>query len=92
MMIRAVVFDIGGVLEITPDTGWQEKWEQRLHLTLKEIDERLASMGKDGSLGTCSEEAWNTKLLRQIHTGETKNCNGFAFRRPAIRSKVWRLS
>ncbi len=31
MTIRAVVFDIGGVLEITPDTGWQVKWEERLH-------------------------------------------------------------
>lgn len=27
MTIRAVVFDIGGVLEITPRTGWVEKWE-----------------------------------------------------------------
>ena len=27
MTIRAVVFDIGGVLEITPPTGWVEKWE-----------------------------------------------------------------
>jgi hypothetical protein len=32
MAIRAVVFDIGGVLEITPRTGWDEKWEARLHL------------------------------------------------------------
>ena len=32
MAIRAVAFDIGGVLEITPDTGMTEKWEQRLHL------------------------------------------------------------
>jgi hypothetical protein len=27
MAIRAVVFDIGGVLEITPDTGMTQKWE-----------------------------------------------------------------
>ncbi len=32
MTIRAVVFDIGGVLEITPYTGWVEKWEACLHL------------------------------------------------------------
>ncbi len=31
MTIRAVVFDIGGVLEITPRTGWVEKWEARVH-------------------------------------------------------------
>ena len=65
MTIRAIVFDIGGVLEITPDTGWREKWEERLPLTLKEIDERLAGMGKDGSLGTCSEEEW-IEGLRQV--------------------------
>jgi len=27
MAIRAVIFDIGGVLEITPSTGWQEKYD-----------------------------------------------------------------
>ena len=37
-MIRAVVFDIGGVLEINPDTGWQSKWEQRLHLSAALFD------------------------------------------------------
>ncbi len=65
MTIRAVVFDIGGVLEITPDTGWQDKWEKRLHLTLHEIDERLTRMGKNGALGTCSEEEW-VQGLREV--------------------------
>jgi len=32
MAIRAVVFDIGGVLEITPDLGVIELWETRLRL------------------------------------------------------------
>src|SRR5512139_2546270 len=62
MPIRAVVFDIGGVLEITPDTGWQAKWEKRLQLTLNEIVERLTRMGIDGSLGPCSEEEWQAGL------------------------------
>jgi hypothetical protein len=30
MVIRAVVFDIGGVLEITPDLGVDRLWETRL--------------------------------------------------------------
>ena len=30
--IRAVVFDIGGVLEITPDLGVDRRWETRLGL------------------------------------------------------------
>ena len=56
MTIRAVVFDIGGVLEITPRTGWVEKWEARLHLKPGELDERLMDVWKDGSSGTISEE------------------------------------
>ena len=56
MAIRAVAFDIGGVLEITPDTGMTEKWEQRLHLKPGELDQRMASVWRDGSLGKCSEE------------------------------------
>lgn len=56
MAIRAVVFDIGGVLETTPDTGMTKKWEQRLHLQPGELDERIAGVWRDGALGKCSEE------------------------------------
>jgi epoxide hydrolase-like predicted phosphatase len=56
MAIRAIVFDIGGVLEFTPDTGMTQKWEQRLHLKPGELDERMAAVWRDGSLGKCSEE------------------------------------
>jgi epoxide hydrolase-like predicted phosphatase len=62
MTIRAVVFDIGGVLEINPNTGWQSRWEQRLGLTLEEIDAQLIGRGMDGSLGTCTEEEWQAGL------------------------------
>ncbi len=56
MAIRAVVFDIGGVLEITPRTGWVEKWEARLHLKPGKLDERLMDVWRAGTLGTISEE------------------------------------
>ncbi len=55
MTIRAIVFDIGGVLEITPDLGWTAKWEQRLGLKPGEIDERLNDTWRAGSIGTISE-------------------------------------
>lgn len=58
MPIRAVVFDIGGVLEITPRTGWIEKWNERLSIKPVEIFERLDSMGLDGTIGPCTEEEW----------------------------------
>lgn len=66
MAIRAVVFDIGGVLEITPDTGMMEKWEQRLHLKPGELDERMASVWRAGSLGACSEEDVQQSLKELI--------------------------
>lgn len=56
MPIRAVVFDIGGILEITPDMGVTEKWERVLHLKAGELNERMMSVWKAGSLGRCSEE------------------------------------
>jgi len=56
MTIRAVVFDIGGVLEITPRTGWVEKWETCLYLKPGELDERLMDVWRDGNSGTISEE------------------------------------
>src|SRR5579862_6645960 len=77
MAIRAVVFDIGGVLEITSRGGDPMRsfpallatWDARLHLEPGELDARigemdalLKSLGKDGELGTCSEEEWLTEL------------------------------
>jgi putative hydrolase of the HAD superfamily len=55
MSIRSIVFDIGGVLEITPSTGWVERWEMRLHLPPGGLEERLGEVWRAGSLGTISE-------------------------------------
>ena len=54
--IRAVVFDIGGVLEITPDLGIHRLWETRLGLPAGEMDERMAGVWMGGSLGTITLE------------------------------------
>lgn len=56
MTIRAIVFDIGGVLEITPPTGWAERWEAHLQLQAGELDERLMDVWRDGSFGIITEE------------------------------------
>lgn len=56
MAIRAIVFDIGGVLEITPRTNYDERWESRLGLEAGELDERMADIWKAGALGKCTEE------------------------------------
>jgi hypothetical protein len=52
MVIRAVVLDIGGVLEITPDLGVHQRWETQLGLPPGEIDARLRDVWQGGSVGT----------------------------------------
>jgi putative hydrolase of the HAD superfamily len=52
VVIRAVVFDIGGVLEITPDLGVGRRWEARLGLPAGELDERMGDVWTGGALGT----------------------------------------
>jgi HAD superfamily hydrolase (TIGR01509 family) len=50
-MVRAVVFDIGGVLELTPPTGWQQRWCSRLGLSEEQFGTLLTDAGRAGSLG-----------------------------------------
>ena len=55
MTIQAVVFDIGGVLEITPDLGVTGMWESRLGLGPGELNKRMSDVWRGGSIGTISE-------------------------------------
>ena len=43
MTIEAVAFDIGGVLEITPDMGVTGMWESRLGLGPGELNKRMSA-------------------------------------------------
>jgi epoxide hydrolase-like predicted phosphatase len=52
MAIRAVVFDIGGVLEITPVLGVTRQWEDRLKLPAGGLDQRMREAWIGGSIGT----------------------------------------
>lgn len=59
MAIRAVVFDIGNVLEITPDPQLMRMtrdWEARLGLAVGEIDTRMLDLWRAGSIGMCTED------------------------------------
>ncbi|PZS28817.1 MAG: hydrolase [Pseudonocardiales bacterium] len=53
--MRAVVFDIGGVLEVNPPTGWPERWEARLGLAPGEAARRLQEVAAAGAVGAISE-------------------------------------
>src|SRR2546430_16708143 len=83
MTIRAVVFDIGGILEIAPEGGdptrrfpeMIARWEARLgwpagelDTRLTRMDERLSVAGKDGAIGTCTEDEWLAELAQTIGT------------------------
>ena len=54
-MVRAVIFDIGGVLELTPPAGFRERWEKSLGLGPGELDRRMDDVWRGGTLGTLSE-------------------------------------
>jgi epoxide hydrolase-like predicted phosphatase len=55
-VIRAVVFDLGGVLEVNPRTGWQDRHAARLGLTRSEFERRLDPIWSPGSTGDTTLE------------------------------------
>jgi putative hydrolase of the HAD superfamily len=54
--IRAVIFDIGGVLEIDPSTGWLERWAGRLGLGGTDLEARLGPTSRAGNIGRITLE------------------------------------
>jgi hypothetical protein len=57
MPVRAVAFDIGGVLKVPTDTDLEDRWEPRLGLRPGEFFQRLrqSGLGRDANLGRVSE-------------------------------------
>lgn len=87
MAIRAVIFDIGGILEVTPRGDepttvlprMVAAWEAHLGMLpgeletrIAELDTRLKSVGKDGALGTCTEAEWLAELRRATGMDQTQ--------------------
>jgi putative hydrolase of the HAD superfamily len=54
--IQAVIFDIGGVLELTPSTGWPRHWASRLGADPTELERRLDRIWRPGAVGAVSLE------------------------------------
>ncbi len=53
MAVRAVAFDIGGVLErVAPREHWLSPWQERLGLDAAEFASALARVDPDGGIGT----------------------------------------
>ena len=82
MVIRAVVFDIGGVLEITPDLGVIPMWESRLALPAGELTERMHDAFASGSIGTITEDDVHQALKDRLGLDEQRVA--------AFMADVWR--
>jgi epoxide hydrolase-like predicted phosphatase len=70
MSIRAVVFDIGGVLELdvieSVEIDLDTRWEQRLGLQAGELERRMESIWLAGSLGRCTEEDVHQEMCKRL--------------------------
>ena len=70
MPIRAVMFDIGGVLEVIPEGGdpatgfpaFEDAWNTRLGLSPGGLEECLAELDEDGAYGRCTYAEWCARL------------------------------
>lgn len=47
MVVRAIVFDIGGVLEKVGPPTWIDLWCERRGLTAEQFDAAMATVGPD---------------------------------------------
>jgi putative hydrolase of the HAD superfamily len=65
-MLHAVVFDIGGVLELTPSTGYRERWEKSLGLGPGELDSRMYEVWRGGTLGTLTGQQVHEAFVREL--------------------------
>jgi epoxide hydrolase-like predicted phosphatase len=72
MQVRAVVFDIGGVLEDTPPTGVVEKWEAALRLRPGELNERLGGVWQAGEIGAISETEARASIALLLHLDDAR--------------------
>ncbi|MFF8710111.1 HAD family hydrolase [Streptomyces sp. NPDC015184] len=61
-----VVFDIGGVLELTPETGWVQRWEERLELSPGTVHERMRDVWRAGSVGSIGEQEVHEQLTARL--------------------------
>ncbi|SUA80790.1 Uncharacterised protein [Nocardia otitidiscaviarum] len=66
MPFSAVIFDIGGVLEVTEEMDFDIRWEQRLGLERGQIVGRLADVWSAGSIGTITEPAFRDAIIGRL--------------------------
>jgi putative hydrolase of the HAD superfamily len=66
MSLPCLIVDIGGVLELTPHTGWPARWERRLGLPEGAIEERMADVWAAGMVGAIDEAGVSAQLAARL--------------------------
>ncbi|MFC4469946.1 HAD family hydrolase [Streptomyces xiangluensis] len=66
MTATCVILDIGGVLEITPETDWAQRWEERLELPPGTVHERMRDVWQAGSVGSISEREVHEQVAARL--------------------------
>ncbi|MGK5742696.1 HAD family hydrolase [Micromonospora sp. URMC 103] len=72
MTERAVVFDIGGVLEITPPLGTTARWEAEFGLRPGEMVERAADIWADGAVGAITLDEVHRRLGERLNADDAR--------------------
>lgn len=72
--VEAVIFDVGDVLEVNPQTGWPQRWARRLGIELDRFAMRLGKLWAQGSTGgsvrsTSNSRGGRTATPRRILLG-----------------------
>ncbi|WNO69459.1 HAD family phosphatase [Streptomyces sp. NBC_00121] len=70
MTATCVILDIGGVLEITPETGCVQRWEERLGLPFGTVHERMRDVWQAGSVGSISEREVREQVAARLGLDE----------------------
>jgi epoxide hydrolase-like predicted phosphatase len=70
--IRAVILDIGGVLEVTPRTRWEGRWAARLRLTPDALRAQLRDVWRAGSIGAMTEHEVEARTAAMLGLDETQ--------------------
>jgi epoxide hydrolase-like predicted phosphatase len=66
MPIQAVVFDIGGVLEVTEPGSLARIWEPRLGLAPGGLGDQLAEVAEAGAVGAISEQQAGQRIAETL--------------------------
>jgi epoxide hydrolase-like predicted phosphatase len=72
MTIQAVVFDIGGVLEFTPATDWQQRWAAAVDMDRAAFEARLAPIWRLGSRGGVTLEEVERRTAEALRLDRTQ--------------------